>query len=304
MKKVLPILLLSLLICGILVAQGYKGKGRVQGIVTDMQGNPVEGVRVKLFSVRAESGLTVTTDKDGIWKATWLRGGPWNADYEKLGYAPKSISFRVSEYQRNPLIDVKLEKVEGLIVSEGLEDELNKGNALFDEGKYDEARAAYEKILAENPDAYIVNTNIGNCYFQQEEYDLAIEKYNLVLEQAPDDYNTFLNIGNAMANKGENELALEWYNKVEFEKIDNVTVLYNIGTNYYNLGKYNEALKFYQRSVELQDDYLDGIYQLGLVHLNLGNKDLSIASFEKYLEKDDESGRADQVRGFLDYLKK
>lgn len=304
MKKVSTILLLSLLLCGMGLAQGYKGKGRVQGIVTDMEGNPIEGVRVKLFSVRAESGLTVTTDEKGIWKAAWLRGGPWNADYEKLGYAPKSISFNISEYQRNPLVDVKLEKVEGLIVSSDLENQLKMGNALFDEGKYDEARAAYEKILAENPDAYIINTNIGNCYFQQEKYDLAIEKYNLVLEQAPDDYNSFINIGNALANKGEDEAALEWYNKVEFDKIDNVTVLYNIGTNYYNLGKYDEALKYYQRSVELQADFLDGIYQLGLVHLNLGNKDLSIASFEKYLELDDESGRADQVRGFLDYLKK
>jgi len=304
MKKVLPLMLLILLICGIGAAQDYKGKGRVRGRVTDMEGNPVEGVRVKLFSVKADAGFTLSTDKDGIWKANWVRSGQWNADYEKLGYAPKSISFQVSEYQRNPEVDVRLEKVEGLIVSEELESELKQGNALFDAGKYEEALAAYEKILEEHPDAYIINTNIGNCYFQQEKYDLAIEKYNLVLEQTPDDYNSFLNIGNAMANKGENEQALEWYNKVEFEKIDNVTVLYNIGTNYYNLGKYNEALKYYQRTVELEEDFLDGIYQLGLVHLNLGNKEISIANFEKYLEKDDESGRADQVRGFLDYLKK
>jgi tetratricopeptide (TPR) repeat protein len=81
-------------------------------------------------------------------------------------------------------------------------------------------------------------------------------------------------------------------------------VLYNIGTNYYNLAKYDDALRYYQRAVEIDPENLDALYQLGLAHLTMGNKSDSIAQFEKYLEKDAESGRADQVRGFLEYLKR
>ena len=102
---------------------------------------------------------------------------------------------------------------------------------------------------------------------------------------------------------GENETAMEWYGKVGFEKLDDPTVLYNIGTSLFNMAKYDEALKYYERLVEIQFDFLDGIYQLGLVYLTMGNNDSAIIQFEKYLEFDSESGRADQVRGFLDYLK-
>jgi hypothetical protein len=56
--------------------------------------------------------------------------------------------------------------------------------------------------------------------------------------------------------------------------------------------------------VEVQPDFLDGIYQLGLVTLTLDNKAEAIAHFENYLEKDSESQRAEQVRGFLEYLKR
>ena len=304
MKKISFLLMIYLMFGCLAVAQDYKGKGRVQGIVTDEQGKPIEGVKVKLFSVRASQGFSTVTDSQGVWKANWIRSGQWNVDFEKVGYAPKKISMQISEFKRNPDIEVALKKVEGLIVSEALEAELSKGNELFDQEKYDEARAVYEKMLADNPDAYIINLNIGNCYFQQEKYEQAVAFYQKVLETDASNINAVLGIGNCYANGGDNDKALEWYSKIEFDKIDDVTVLYNIGTNYYNLSKYAEALKYYKRTVELQTDFLDGIYQLGLANLTLGNNAEAIAHFENYLEKDSESQRAEQVRGFLEYLKK
>lgn len=304
MKKIALLFLLCLVTSGLVLAQDYKGKGRVKGIVTDEQGNPIEGVTVKLFSVKASQGFSEKTDKNGEWTATWIRNGTWNVDFEKLGYAPKKISMEISEFQRNPDIEVTLSKVEGLVISRELEEELMKGNALFDQEKYDEARAVYEQIMVDNPDAYIVNTNIGNTYFQQEKYSEALPYYEKVLEEDPENTSAMLNIGNCYANMEENEKALEWYGKIAFDKIDDSTVLYNIGTNYYNLAKYDDALRYYQRAVEIDPENLDALYQLGLAHLTMGNKSESIAQFEKYLEKDADSGRADQVRGFLEYLKR
>jgi tetratricopeptide (TPR) repeat protein len=304
MKKIAYLLIIYLLVNGLSLAQDYKGKGRVQGIVTDEQGNPVEGVKVKLFSVRASQGFDTVTDAKGIWKANWIRNGQWNVDFEKLGYGPKKISMQISEFKRNPDIEITLKKIEGLVISDELQAELIQGNELFDQGKYDEARAVYEKMLAENPDAYIIHLNIGNCYFQQENYEQAIASYQKVLEADAKNITAILGIGNCYANGGDNDKALEWYSKIEFEKIDDVTILYNIGTNYYNLSKYEEALRFYKRAVELQPDFLDGLYQLGLANLTLGNKTEAIAHFEKYLELDSDSQRAEQVRGFLEYLRR
>ncbi len=303
MKKISCLLVVCLILSFTALAQDYKGKGRVKGLVTDEQGNPLEGVKVKLFSVRASQEFTVETDKHGVWHGNWIRNGAWNVDFEKLGYAPKKISMQISEFGKNPDVEVALKKVEGLIISKELEEQLIKGNELFSQESYDEARAVFTKMLEENPDAYVINQNIGNCYFQEEKYEQALEYYRKVLEKDNEDTNVLLSIGNCFANMGENETALEWYGKIEFEKIDDPTVLYNIGTNLFNLAKYDEALIYYERSVEIQADFLDGLYQLGLVYLTTGNNDNAIIQFEKYLELDSESGRADQVRGFLDYLK-
>jgi len=303
MKKISCLLLICLMLNFTALAQDYKGKGRVKGLVTDEQGNPLEGVKVKLFSVKASQAFTVETDEEGVWHGNWIRNGTWNVDFEKLGYAPKKISMQISEFKKNPDIEVALKKVKGLIISKELEEKLIKGNELFGQESYDEARAVFAEMLEENPDAYVINQNIGNCYFQQEKYEQAVEYYQKVLEKDADNTSVLLGIGNSFANMGENETALEWYGKIGFEKLDDPTVLYNIGTSLFNMAKYDEALKYYERSVEIQADFLDGLYQLGLVYLTTGNNDSAIIQFEKYLELDSESGRADQVKGFLDYLK-
>ena len=303
MKKAGFVFILILAAVSFALSQGYKGKGKVIGYVYDEEGNPLEGVKVKLFSLRSQSGFETVTDANGKWKALWIRGGKWNIDFEKSGYMPKKLSAELKEYSKNHDIEIKLKKIEGLVITDELKAELNRGNALFDQGKYEEAVGVYQKIIDAFPDAYVVNKNIGNCYFRMERYDLAEEYYLKVLEKDPNNSDILLLIGNTYANRGENEKALEWYRKIEFEKINDPTVLFNIGTNFYKNSQFEEALKYYQKSVDIQNDFLDGIYQLGLTNLTLGNYKEAIVVFEDYLKHDPDSERASQVRGFIEFLK-
>jgi len=304
MRKFIAAAGLILLTLGALAAQDYKGKGRLLGVVTDEQGNPLEGVTVKLFSLRVQQGLEVKTGKDGRWIAAWIRGGAWNLDFEKIGYATKKISVEVNEYQKNPEVVVTLVKVEGLVVTDDIKDLLTEGNRLFDEEQFDAAAAKYREILEKYPDAYPIRLNLGNCFFAKEDYDAAEEQYLQVLEKDPGHVEAIIAVGNCYANRGDSAKALEWYGKVEFEKIDDPIVLYNLGTNYYNNAKFDEALKFYAKAVEKQKGSADALYQLGLTYLNLQRNAESIAAFEDYLKVDADSPRADQVRAFLDFLKK
>lgn len=298
-------------ICGLLVmtslfltAQDWKGKGRQGGLVLDQSGAPLEGVRVKLFSLKAQEGLEVKTDKSGRWLAAWIRSGGWNIDFEKIGYSPKKIVVEISESKKNPDVGIKLDKIEGLVLSDELLDLLTRGNELFDKQDYAGARALYQDILVKYPEAYPVYMNIGNCYFAQEQYDKAEENYLKLLEKDPKNVNGIIAIGNCYANRGDSAKAQEWYGKIEFEQIDDPTVLYNLGTSYYNNAKFEDALRFFQKAVEKRKDSTDALYQLGLTYLNLQKNPEAIATFEEYLKVDSESQRAGQVKGFLDYLKK
>lgn len=304
MKKVLILLIVMSFLAGSLLAQVYKGKGRVFGVVTDEQGNPLEGVTVKLFFVKGEEGFSVKTDKDGKWMAAWIRGGQWNIDFEKIGYAPKKIAIELQEFKKNPEIKIALVKVEGLVVTDEIKEMLEKGNQLFDAQKYDEARAVYEEILTKFPDAYPIWKNVGNCYFAQEKYAEAEQAYQKILEKDPNNADAMVAIGNTFLNRGDKDKAFEWYGKVNVDKITDPVVIYNVGTMYYNNSRFSEALVYYQKAVEKQKNFTDALYQLGLTYLNLQKNQEAINAFEEYLKIDSESPRAEQVRAFLAYLKK
>jgi Tfp pilus assembly protein PilF len=304
MKKAILAVAIVLVAAAGLAAQDYKGKARQGGTIEDKSGAPVEGVTVTLFSLKAQQGLEVKSDKSGRWIAAWIRGGDWRVTFSKVGYAPQSITVPVVEGGKNPDIKVVLVKIEGLVMSDEIKELLIKGNEAFDQKKYEEARTLYQEILAKQPEAYPIYRNIGNCYFALENYDLAEENYKRVLDKNPKDAESIIAIGNCYSNRGDSAKALEWYGKIEADKIEDPVVLYNMGTSYYNNAKFEDALRFFVKAVEKQKDSTDAIYQMGLTYLNLQKTAEALAAFESYLKVDADSTRADQVRGFIEYLKK
>jgi len=304
MKKAFLAVTIVLAAALALAAQDYKGKARQGGTIEDDKGAPIEGVTVKLFSLRAQQGLEVKSDKSGRWIAAWIRGGSWRVDFSKIGYAPQSVTLDVKEGGKNPDVKVVMTKVEGLAMTEEIRNLLIKGNEAFDQKKFEEARALYEEILQKQPDAYPIYRNVGNCYFALENYDLAEQNYMKVLEKNPKDAESIIAIGNCYSNRGDAAKALEWYGKIEADKIEDPIVLYNMGISYYNNGKFEDALKFFAKAVEKEKDSADALYQLGLTYINLQKNAEALSTFEDYLKIDPDSPRADQVRGFIEYLKK
>ena len=304
MKKAVLAVTVALVAALVLAAQDYKGKARQGGVVFDEKGAPLEGVTVKLFSLKAQQGFEVKTDKNGKWMAAWIRNLDWRITFEKVGYAPQNVTVNVQETSKNPEVKAVMVKVEGLAMTDEIKNFLVQGNAAFEQQKFDEALAAYQQIITKYPDAYIIYRNIGNCYFSQEKYDLAEENYLKLLEKDPQDVEAIIAIGNCYSNKGDAAKALEWFSKVEFEKIDDPIVLYNVGTMYYSNNKFEDALKFYLKAVEKQKESPDALYQMGLAYLNLQKNTEAIAAFEDYLKVDPDSSRATQVKGFIEYLKK
>ena len=304
MKKSILIALCLLLTAGMLPAQNWKGKGRLEGTVTDEKGAPIAGVKVKLTYVKDNEGFEVATEADGVFHANWIRKGAWNIDFFKPGYEMKAISVNANEYTKNEPILISLKKASGIVLTDEIKNDLNKANDLFDQKNYAGAVELYAAIIAENPEIYILYKNIGNCYFAQEQYDKAEEAYLKILEKEPDNADAMVLIGNTYANRNEREKAMEWYGKIDVEKITDATVLVNIGINYLNIGKSEEALKYFKQAVVVDPDDLDALYRLGLAYISSSDSDEAITCFENYLKIDSTSERADQVRKFLDYLKK
>lgn len=304
MRRSALLMTLLLLVFSLVQAQGYKGQGKASGLVTDEAGNPLAGVKIKLFSVKAQSGFETTTNAKGEWKAPYIRGGTWNIDFEKESYLPKKLAAEFKEFDRNPPVEVKMARIEGFVILEALKEGVDRGNRLFDEQKYEEAGRVFEDIVAKDVNAYILNKNIGNCYFQLQKYELAEQYYLKVLDKEPANAEIMMLVGNTYSNRNDQGKALEWYGKIDIQKITDPAALFNIATFFFSQSNFEEALKYCRRAVEIQPDSTDALYLTGLVNINLGNKQEAIAAFEHYLKLDPDSEKAAQVRSFLEFLKK
>ncbi len=287
-----------------LFSAAYTGKGKLKGFVKDEKGAPIEGVLVKLFSLKAAAGFNVRTDKNGEWKAMWIRSGMWYIDFEKPGYEPKKISVSVSSYKKNPIIEIKLKKIEGVEISKDFLEKINKGNKLFSKKKYKEAIEIFEELLKEKPELKIINKNIGNCYFAMEKYDKAIEYYKKAIKEKGDNTEIFVAIGNSYINQKQNDKALEWYLKTDPAKIKDFNVLYNIGVIFYNNFNYDKAMEFFKMAVDHNNEFADGWYQLGMTYVALNKQKEAIDALNTFIKLSPDSPNAKTAKSIIDAFKK
>lgn len=69
-----------------------------------------------------------------------------------------------------------------------------KGNDLYNKGKYDLAAKEYESVLATNKESVELYFNLGNCYFKLHKTAPAIYNYEKALVLNPSDKNVLNNI--------------------------------------------------------------------------------------------------------------
>ena len=133
-----------------------------------------------------------------------------------------------------------------------------EGNALYDQGKYNEAIKAYDKAIGLDPKLPVAWFNKGNALCMQDKYDEAVKAYDEALRLDPKYAMALNNKGNALNALGktaEGDAALakakEWRETAEdwFDK----------GNALYGQGKYDEAIKAYDETIGI-DPGIPGVW--------------------------------------------
>jgi len=315
--KLSSIILISLLFVSYVLAQAGRGKGRINGVVVDEEGNSIKSAKVVIeFQKNTQFKQEATTDKKGEWAIIGLGTGTWRVTASAEGYIPASTELYVRQLERNPKIPLTLKKIE---VSEKpiIEDEaslniIEKANQLFNEQKYNEAIALLEQFLEKNPRAYQTYLNIGDCYREKGELNKAIEEYNIVLEEAKKDdlmgkemaAKALAGIGECHLKKEDFETAQDYFKKSIEAYPDNEILPYNVGEIYFLNQKVDEAIYYFKLSAQIKPDWGPPYLKLGYVYLNKGDYEKAKLNLNKFLELDPESPEAPKVRNIIDYLEK
>jgi tetratricopeptide (TPR) repeat protein len=171
-----------------------------------------------------------------------------------------------------------------------------KGNTLYDQGKYNESIQAYDKAIKLNQQYAAAWNNKGNALDAQGKFDEAIKAYDKAIDLNPKYAAAWSNKGNALANKckyplyynasfqGKCNESIQAYDKA-IELDPNLTeAWYNKGQTLNSQGKYNEAIKAYDKAIKI-DPYLAVAWnKKGFALNDLGKYDEAIQAFDKAIE--------------------
>jgi tetratricopeptide (TPR) repeat protein len=315
LKITVACLALLALITSSAFAQAGRGQGRLNGKVFDKDGKPVTGAEIKLaFEGGAE--FSAVTDAKGVWGVIGLGTGTWTVTVKAKGYLPVSQSVYVRQLERNPPVEIRLEQEaagSGVVQDEASFADLEQGNAMFAEGRYDSALVMYEEFLKKNPGAYQVNLNIGDCHREKGDYDKAIEAYNKLLKDAEADTAG----GKAMTAKGLAAIGLCYLRQGNLEEAQGYFVRsievapedellpYNVAEIYFSNQDIDRAQKYFEMAAAIKPDWPDPYLKLGYVYLNKADMAKAAENFEKFLKLEPEdSPRAEQVKAILASIKK
>ena len=184
----------ALLVLGV-AATASAQAARAMGTVKDQSGKAIKGATVRAVNPDASpSQFASATDDKGRWAMIGLRSGTWRFIVEAPGYFPVETPMTV-RVAAAPPVTFTLARDPGPIpnaLERNIEQLLQDASALRDQGRIDQALAAYQDIRARNPKLTSVNLVIGDLYRRKaaQEADPAVKQ--ALLRQALDAYDLVL----------------------------------------------------------------------------------------------------------------
>ena len=300
----------SLVFAALLAGQDWRGKGRIEGRVLNEKGEPIVGATVALR--RYGAGPDVKTDKKGRWAYLGLVGGPWDVDVSAPGYQPRKVSVRLSEIERLPVMEMKLEPVpQAQAAPEGAPKDtsaevmaaIEKGNQLLAQKDFAGARAEYEKALAAVPDNAVILRGIAQTYYGEKKVDEATATLKKAVELDPTDTATSLLLANLLLEKGSAEEATAVLAKLPADSVKDPAVYVNFGILLLNQKKAQDAWGYFDQAVRVAQSDSDSYFYRGLAALQLKRYADAKADLQKYLELSPEGAQASDAKEMLKSIK-
>lgn len=299
-------------------AQEGLGKGRINGVVVDENGDPVEGALITVESLKTETKLSGQSDKKGHFAVAGMGTGMWRISASKQGYASSSVDMNVTQLTTNPPITFTLKKMTGFAALKTDEKSFalfDRGNTLIKEAQYDEALKVFDEFLAKYPEIYQVHLNIGTCYLKKDDLDKAAAEFQLVLDKAlqvhgdykkdPETtFRAFSGLGEIYLKKGDFQTAQKQFSQaLEISPRDEVAA-YNVGEVFFSNQQIDDAIKYLELAVQIKKDWPKPYLKLGYVYLNKGDFTKSLEYFNAFIRMDPENPEAPQVKNVIAAIEK
>jgi tetratricopeptide (TPR) repeat protein len=171
------------------------GQARATGTVRDTEGRPIKGATVRAINHdAAPPEFTATTDDRGRWAMIGLRSGTWMFIADAPGFNPVQAEAEL-RVAGSPPLTFTLARRPGPppdALSRDIQQLVAAANALRDDGRLDEAIAAYLDIRAKNPKLASVNLVLADLYRRKAAQESDVAARRALLERAIQTYGELL----------------------------------------------------------------------------------------------------------------
>jgi tetratricopeptide (TPR) repeat protein len=295
------------------VATPVAAQARVQGVVKDDKGQPVEGAVVMID--KTDPGRAVhfeaKTNRRGEFIQIGLPSGAYRMTAEKdnLGSAPATFTVRQTSAIN---MDLTLNMAAAAVAAQqaATNKVFQEGVALLDAGNRAGAVEKFTAAAESSPSCNTCYDNIGTIYVQDKEYDKAEVAFKKAIEINANDadaYNGLASVYNGQRKFEEaanaSKKAAELSGGLAGAGGGNADSLYNQGVALFNGGKSAEAKGLFEQAIAANPNHADAHYMHGMT-LVAENPSAARAEFEKYLELAPTGKNADNAKLFASQLPK
>ncbi len=182
---------------------------RATGIVRDASGKAIRGAVVKATNENAHPGrVTSTTDDKGRWAMIGLQTGTWQFEVEASGYVGQNLTSPVRVAAPASLAFTLIRDLGPIpgALDKNIAQQVIDANTLRDQGRLDQALAAYQEIRTKNPRLTSISLVLGDAYRKKASQEQNTTARTALLELAVSSYNDALKT-DAANDRAKSELA-------------------------------------------------------------------------------------------------
>ena len=320
-RPILPILLAAAV--AVVLAQPVfaQNSARIFGVVTDHEGNPVEGAGILMeFQGGITRSFETSSNAQGEYIQVGLASGPYVVTTTAEGVGIVRYNLRLSAGQEFEL-DVQVlgqgqvdrtglsaEEIAELEAREATADAFAGGLEAARGGNYDEAAQLLTEAIDTTPDCGECLRNLGIVEYQRRNYDEAEQALLQATEIAPDDaaaFDTLAAVYNAQRRFDDAGEASAEASRIRGGAAgggDNAGAVFNQGLAAWNAGRTDEARGHFEQTLELDPGHGEANYWLGMASLNAGQLAEAVSYWRTYVEREPDGRFAAQASGLIAQL--
>jgi len=160
----------------------------------------------------------------------------------------------------------------------------NRGNALNDLKRHEEALASYDRSIGLKPDYADAWSNRGLTLGDLRCHEEALASHERAIQLKPEYAKTWCNRGVALNGLRRHKEALASYERAIKLKPDYAKAWNNRGVALGDLKRHEEALASYDRAIKLKPDYAEAWNNRGVALGDLKRHEEALASYERSIE--------------------